>query len=116
MASSTNGEIAAQWAKGLAGEWSLLEPLTSPTLRVWHSHDDQWMDRAQAEAQMAQAGAAGVTLEDVRTLVTDGGFVVQATLDAGGGAGRTHIVQICTVEDGRVASCEEYLAPEMKLG
>ena len=116
MASSTNGEIAAQWATALAGDWSLLERLTSPTLRVWHSPDDQWMERAQAEAQMAQAGAAGLALQDVRTLVTERGFVVQAALDAGGGSGRTHIVQICTVEDGRVASCEEYIAPEMTPG
>lgn len=115
MASSTNGEIAARWAAGLAGEWSLLEQLTSSTLRGWHSHDDQWMERAQAEGQMAQASAAGLALEDVRTLITEQGFVVQAVLDAGAGSGRTHIIQICTVEDGLVASCEEYVAPQMNL-
>ena len=116
MAGTTNEDIAAQWTKALTGDWPLLAELSSPTMRVWHSHDDQWMTREQAEAQMAESGAgASPSFQDLRTLVTDTGFVVQASLD-GLGAGRIHIVQICTVEDGRVGSCEEYIAPERKLG
>ncbi len=58
---------------------------------------------------MAEA-APGVppAFRDVRTLVTERGFVVQATLH--GDDGPTHVVQILTVEQGRIAACEEYLA------
>ena len=119
MADSAHDEVAAQWVKGLTGEWSLLEALSSPTMRVWHSHDGQWLTREESEARMAAAGmapgdpsSAGPSFGDVRTLSTETGFVVQAKLEGRGGSGPIHIVQICTVEDGRIASCEEYIAPE----
>jgi hypothetical protein len=105
----------------LTGDRELLAELSADTLRVWHSYDEQWLTREQAEVRMAQAESAAAgqaampALQDLRTLVTDTGFVVQAAMAGLGDGGRTHIVQICTVEDGRVTSCEEYIAPGMNL-
>jgi hypothetical protein len=53
----------------------------------------------------------------VRSILIESGFIVQGSIAGlGGQPGRTHIVQICTVEKGLLASCEEFIAPEMKLG
>jgi hypothetical protein len=119
MSGTSNEEVAALWVKGLAGDWSILEGLSSPKMRVWHSHDNEWLTREQGAARMAEsgAGAAAPSFADVRAVVTASGFVVQGSIEGlGGGGGRTHIVQICTVENGQIASCEEYIAPEMTLG
>jgi len=106
---STHAEVAARWAQGLAGDWARLAELASPTMAVWHSSDDRWLDREESEHRMAEATpGAPPAFRDVRTLVTERGFVVQATLD--GDDGPTHVVQILTVERGRIAACEEYLA------
>jgi hypothetical protein len=97
-------------------------------MRVWHSHDSMWLTAAESQARMAESGGgdAGTNMaasfQDVRATPTQDGFVVQAWIagltGAGlaGAGGRTHVVQICTVEDGLIASCEEYIAPEMPLG
>ncbi|MDO8363033.1 MAG: hypothetical protein Q7V88_09055 [Actinomycetota bacterium] len=116
-----NDTVAAQWAKGLAGDWAILAQLSSPTMRVWHSHDDMWLTREESIARMAAAAADAPapppSFEQVRTLATATGFVVQATVQGlGGQPGPTHIVQICTVVDGLIAACEEYIAPETSLG
>jgi hypothetical protein len=73
-------------------------------------------------AQPRGRGGSNIELAVGATLVRGGAddshrdrVVVQATLSRLS-AGRTHIVQICTVEDGLIASCEEYIAPETKLG
>jgi hypothetical protein len=114
----TNEEVAARWAEGLSGDWAILATLTSPTMQVWHSHDDQWLDTAASQARMDEAGGPprGPVFDAVKVHVTQGGFVVQAALHGIAGAARTHIVQILTVEDGLVARCEEYIAPTMTLG
>lgn len=105
-----HSDIAARWAEGLEGDWGILAELASPTMRVWHSHDDLWLDRDAANARMAAAPAAAPTVfRQVRTHPTPTGFVVQAAIDREGVL--THIVQVLTVEDGRIASCEEYIAP-----
>lgn len=108
-----HSEIAARWAEGLRGDWGILEQLTSPTMRVWHSHDDLWLDVEESSARMPPAEERQPpSFRDVRTHVTPTGFVVQAAIEGFAGAGgRTHIVQILTVQDGRIASCEEYIAP-----
>jgi hypothetical protein len=64
---------------------------------------------------MAEASATAATpvvgaFEDVRTMTTSTGFVVQAVIDRGGV--RTHIAQVLTVEGGVVVAVEEYIAPE----
>jgi hypothetical protein len=117
MPITTNEEIAARWAQGLTGDWSILEALTSPTMRVWHSHDGEWLTAEQGAARMADSGAMATppSFADVRTIPTDSGFIVQGSIAGLMGSGKTHIVQVCTVEDGQIAVCEEYIAPEMNL-
>jgi ketosteroid isomerase-like protein len=127
----TNAEVAAAWVKGLTSDFSTLAALSHPEMRVWHSHDDMWLSRAESEARMAESAAAATPSDDessgtpaampvfeiTRSIVTDTGFVVQGSIAGlGGNPGRTHIVQICTVDNGLIASCEEFIAPEMKLG
>jgi hypothetical protein len=115
MANPTNHDVADRWVEGLRGDWSILEELSAPTMRVWHSFDNVWLERGEAEARMADAGnQAGLSqLGDIRTVTTEHGFIVQASLGSGSdGAARTHVVQILTVVDGLIAACEEYVAPE----
>jgi hypothetical protein len=114
----TNAEIADQWAKGLQGDWSILAALTSPTMRVWHSHDGVWLTSEESSTRMAESDAMATppSFRDIRTIPTETGFVVQGWIDGLAGGSRSHIVQVCTVEDGHIASCEEYIAPEMDLG
>jgi ketosteroid isomerase-like protein len=107
-----HAELAERWGRGLAGDWAALAELASPDMRVWHSSDGQWLDRDESTARMEHAAAgAPPAFGRVSTFVTEHGFVVQATLDGPDGA--THVVQLLTVEDGRVVACEEYLAPTM---
>jgi hypothetical protein len=112
MAMMTNEQIARQWGEGLAGDMTRLAGIASPDMRVWHSSDGIWLDRDTAQARMAAAGgdAAPLGFTDIRTMVTERGFLVQATIERDGL--QTHIVQLLTVEDGRVAACEEYIADE----
>ncbi len=115
MAIPTHPGIADRWVEGLRGDWSILEELCSPTMRVWHSNDSVWLDREESEARMADSGnqAALAELQDIRTQTTERGFIVQASIESSGSPGtRTHIVQLLTVVDGMIAACEEYIAPE----
>jgi hypothetical protein len=119
MAIPTHQDVADRWVEGLRGDWSTLEELSAPTMRVWHSFDNIWLERGEAGARMAESGAEAALseLQDIRTQTTERGFIVQACIDrgtgAGAGAARTHIVQVLTVVDGMIAACEEYVAPEM---
>jgi ketosteroid isomerase-like protein len=113
-----NDELARQWAIGLTGDLAAMAPLTSPAMRVWHSTDGEWLDATTAAQRMADASAGSTPVvgafEEVRTMATSNGFVVQAVIDRGGV--RTHIAQVLTVEDGVVVSVEEYIAPEETVG
>jgi hypothetical protein len=85
-------------------------------MRVWHSFDNAWLDREESTARMEQMGGGALPeLHEVRTQTTERGFIVQGWIEGGAGA-RTHILQVLTVDDGKIASCEEYVAPEMNLG
>ena len=114
MAAPTHQDVADRWVKGLRGDFATLEALCSPTMRVWHSFDNAWLDREESTARMAESGlgAALPELHDVRTQTTERGFIVQASIESGESAARTHIVQLLTVVDGKIAACEEYVAPE----
>jgi len=112
-----NQQVADQWVEGLAGNWTILERLSSPTMRVWHSHDNIWLTREEGAARMAssESRSSPPVFEDVRAMPTPNGFIVQGSIAALGAAGKTHIIQVLTVEDGKIAACEEYIAPEMSL-
>jgi hypothetical protein len=112
MGTMTNEQVAKRWAEGLAGDFMGLAEIASADMRVWHSFDDMWLDRETSEARMAEAGvdAAPLGFADIRTMVTERGFLVQASIERDGG--RAHIVQLLTVENGRVTACEEYIADE----
>jgi ketosteroid isomerase-like protein len=43
-------------------------------------------------------------------MVTERGFLVQATIERDGR--HAHVVQLLTVDDGKVTACEEYIADE----
>jgi phage baseplate assembly protein gpV len=118
MADTTNDDIAAKWLKGLTGDIFSLAELSSENMRVWHSFDGTWLTRDEATARMMESGmsAAPPALENPRALVTDAGFIVQASAEGIDGGGRTHVVQILTVEGGQVIACEEYVASETPLG
>jgi hypothetical protein len=113
-----NQQIADRWIDGLTGDWSILEALSSPTMRIWHSHDNLWLTREEGAARMAESGATdrSPSIQDIRATPTTHGFVLQGWVEGLADGGKTHIVQICTVEDDKVATCEEYIAPEMNLG
>jgi hypothetical protein len=109
----SNEQVAARWQQGLSGDWAILEELSSPTMKVWHSNDGLWITREEGAARIAamDATASPPPFRDVRTIATESGFIVQATIPDTG-KGTTHILQVCTVENGRIASCEEFIAPE----
>jgi hypothetical protein len=112
MGTMTNEQVARRWAEGLAGDWMRLAEIASPDMRVWHSFDDVWLDRETSQARMAGAGADAAPLgfADVRTMVTERGFLVQATIERDGR--HAHVVQLLTVDDGKVTACEEDIADE----
>jgi hypothetical protein len=66
--------------------------------------------------ESSAGGAPPTVFEDVRATPTQNGFIIQGSVRGLPGAPVTHIVQVVTVEDGKVAACEEYIAPEMSLG
>ena len=113
---STNESVAVAWAAGLAnGDLLALAPLTSPNMRVWHSTDGLWLTAAESQARMAEAAQAAPAampgFEQVRSHVIPTGFVIQATMNYPG-APPTHIAQVCTVDNGVVVACEEYIAAQ----
>jgi len=112
MANALSNDVGRRWADALAGgDWSELAVLSSPEMRVWHSHDNLWLTMAESSSRIAEVAAEPPKFHDVRSMPTAEGFVIQACLEPPGEA-RRHIVQVCAVSDGRVVTCEEYIAPE----
>ena len=109
----TNEEIAIRWAQGLTSDFSLLDEVSSPTMMVWHSTDGAWIGREESTRRAAELERVGrPEFENVRSQVTERGFVVQATLvDPAHEDRSTHIVQLVTVQSGLVTHVEEYIAP-----
>ena len=83
----------------------------APDCRVWHSADDKWMSLDAAITAVRERGGLP-EFTGSRYTLTGTGFVVQtsARLDAAGVT--VHIVQIATVEGGRVVQAEEYIGPD----
>jgi hypothetical protein len=117
MTTVTNSEVADLWLAGLSGDLGSLHDLSSPSMRVWHSHDEMWLTREQAEARVAASGAmqSSPAMHDLRATATERGFLVQGWVGGDRGQAKTHIVLVCTVEDGLVTCCEEYIAPTTSL-
>jgi hypothetical protein len=116
MTTVTNSEVADLWLTGLSGDWDSLRDLSSPSMRIWHSHDEIWLTREQGEARVAESGAMQSSpLHDLRATATERGFLIQGWIGGDRGRAKTHVVQVCTVEDGLVISCEEYIAPTTSL-
>jgi ketosteroid isomerase-like protein len=114
-----NEAVAARWIEGLTGDWSILADLTSPTMRVWHSTDGIWLDRDEANQRMAQtdATASPPPFKGAVATATQDGFIVKAWIDGvDGGRSKTHIMQVLVVDDGKITSVEEYIAPETASG
>jgi hypothetical protein len=111
MSITSNETVASQWIEALGSDITLIDKVRAPDMRVWHSNDNQWLSRQESDARMARTGPVPAFF-NLRAQATETGFVVQGTIAIGGG--QTHIVQVNTVEDGLVVSCEEYIAPEMK--
>ena len=111
-------DVATAWARAFGeGDLSTLEALSGPPMRIWHSYDDQWLDRDEGAARLAEADVADMpTPQQVRVHTTDEGFVLRAWIDAGPEIGKTHVLQFCVVDGGQVSSCEEYIAPAMAIG
>lgn len=106
MSVMTNDELAAAWAAALtSGDLGRLDALVSPATRVWHNYDDTWQSWSEANA----GAPAEVSFSEVTAEATPGGFVVRAAVEVGGR--RLSVTQVHTVEDGRVATVEEYVQP-----
>jgi hypothetical protein len=111
MLDKTNREIADRWVEGLSGDWVSLETDSSPELKVWHSSDSIWQDRQRQQEHIKELTSMPnpPKLLDLRAIVTELGFLVQGHLES---RPRTYILQICTVEAGKVTLVEEYISPE----
>ncbi len=116
MAQIAMAQLAQRWLDGLGGDFRKCEADSAPGMLVWHSNNDHWLDAAEQAAHMAQLTTMPdpPKLLDLRATITESGFVCQGHID--GGHGRTHILQLCTVKDGKVTLVEEYIAPEMPMG
>ncbi|MDA3644250.1 hypothetical protein LZ318_31445 [Saccharopolyspora indica] len=104
-------EIARGWAGALANPDDYYD-LSAPDCKVWHSSDNKWMATKDAiDAVKAHGGLP--TARNTSYTLTEKGFIVQATLTLR--ETTVHIVQVATVNDGKVVSIEEYIGPEMDI-
>jgi hypothetical protein len=111
MPDKTNREIADRWVEGLDGDWTSLETDSSPELKVWHSSDNIWEDQQRQQEHIKELTSMPnpPKLLDLRAIVTELGFLVQGHIE---GRPRTYILQLCTVEAGKVTLVDEYISPE----
>ncbi len=104
----------ARWATGLANGMTGLEGLLSPTARIWHSTDGEWLSRDLAQRRMVekQVADAGTSAEfrELRFHAIASGGVIQAVI--GSADDIVHIVQMLTIEGGQIVALEEYVAAQ----
>jgi len=107
-------ELMQSFAIALEGDISTLKNICAPDCRLWHSSDNVWMEQGPALEAFMAAQTAGVIPKfgSVRTTATAIGFVAQTSLTIPP-IGRIHALQLMRVEDGKIASIEEYIGPEM---
>jgi len=111
---ANNEAIVTRWGNGLANGMVGLEGILSPTARIWHSNDGEWLSRDVAQQRMIESQSARPAptsgFRDVRSHATVTGGVIQAVVDLDGGV--AHIVQMLTVEGDEIVALEEYIAPQ----
>ena len=111
---SENEAVVARWANGLAAGMAGLDRLLSPTARIWHSTDGEWLSKDVAQLRMEDSMPVGTdrpTFRDVRSLPTTNGGVVQGTIEPIPGV-TVHVVQVLTIETGQIVALEEYVAAQ----
>lgn len=111
---SKNEAIVTRWANGLATGMTGLDDLLSPSARIWHSTDGEWLSKDVARQRMEESMPVGTdrpTFRDVRSLPTTKGGVVQGTIEPVPGM-TVHIVQVLTVDTGQIVALEEYVAAQ----
>ncbi|MER6667238.1 hypothetical protein ABT256_22025 [Amycolatopsis japonica] len=118
MSEATKEELAQGWLKALTDVDHFYE-ICTPDCRVWHSADDKWMSlKAAIDAVHDRGGLPEFT--NSRVTITEKGFFAQTSgvLKPQGEDGpevKIHLIQIATVEGGKVVQAEEYIGPETDL-
>lgn len=105
--------LAQRWIDALgAGRFRDCQADSAPGILVWHSSNDHWLDAAEQEAHFVELESTPnpPKLLDLRAEVTATGFWFHGHIDSD--YGRVHIVQVCTVVDGKVTLAEEYICPQ----
>ncbi|MFG2657321.1 hypothetical protein [Streptomyces sp. NPDC048425] len=111
MSQKTTEEIAQNWLRALS-DVDVFYEFCAPDCRVWHSSDDKWMSlKAAIDAVHSRGGLP--PFRNSRYTLTGKGFVMQTSTTLKDT--NVHIVQVATVEDGKVVSAEEYISPEMEI-
>ena len=81
---SENGAVVARWADGLAAGMTGLAGFLSPTARIWHSTDGEWLSKDVAQQRMEDSMPVGTyrpSFRDVRSLPTTNGALCRAPLN-----------------------------------
>ncbi len=102
------------WKTALKGNLAVFNDICAPDCQVWHSSDDKWMSARAAVDNVRERVGELPPFSDVRIQKTEQGFIAQGNIDIAP-VGRTHIVQVVTVKDGKAVAIEEYISPEMAL-
>ena len=101
----------------VTGDTSSLGGLCRDDLVVWHNSDRVETDRRTALSRISALSqiAKGVTLETVRFIETDVGFVeqivIRGTLNATGKPLELHNCLLVSVVDGKIERIDEYVDP-----
>jgi ketosteroid isomerase-like protein len=116
MSPATVDQIAEQFVSALKGDINRLKDICAPDCQLWHSNDAKWMAQAPALEAFAEAQKAGLIPEFGELVITPTakGFLSQTTMTLAP-VGKMQIVQLITVEGGKITVIEEYIAPEMDL-
>jgi uncharacterized protein len=101
----------------VTGDTRALGRLCRDDLVVWHNSDRVEIDRGTALSRISALSqiAEGVTLETVRFIETDIGFVeqivIRGTLNATGKPLELHNCLLVSVVDGKIERIDEYVDP-----
>ncbi|MBC3191728.1 hypothetical protein H7X46_11710 [Pseudonocardia sp. C8] len=113
MTAKTTEDLARHWLRALE-DVDLFYEFCDPGCRVWHSADNAWMSLDDAIRAVHDRGGLP-EFTGSRYTLTETGFVVQTSGRLEPPGVTVHLVQIATVENGRVVRAEEYIGPEMDI-